>query len=103
MNETVPAPGDTHRRPVLVAIGDADSHDAALRFAADEAVRRHRPLRMVHVVDLTAGLVAPEQLLMGTDEAEISAVVLLESCVDRARQPTRGEYRSTTACVSVRP
>jgi nucleotide-binding universal stress UspA family protein len=27
------------KRPILVAVGDSDPHDAALRFGADEAVR----------------------------------------------------------------
>ena len=37
-----------NKAPILVAVGDSDSHDAALRFAADEAVRDRRPFRLVH-------------------------------------------------------
>ena len=90
MDETGPAPVDTHRKPILVAIGSVDSHDAALRFAADVAVRERRPLRLVHVVNLTQGMVASGQGLVGIADAEVSAVGRpLEACVDRARSLTQ--------------
>ncbi|WP_367303704.1 universal stress protein [Nocardioides panacis] len=54
------------RLPILVAVGDSDAHDAALRFAAEQAVREHRPLRLVHVLPSSAGGDVP-----GADAGEL--------------------------------
>ncbi len=71
-----------HPRPVLVAV--ADEHDAALRFAATEAVRGGRPLLVVHVVRPPRGLTGPESLLITFDAVELVAEQLLRRQYERA-------------------
>jgi nucleotide-binding universal stress UspA family protein len=76
--------------PIVVAVGDSDTHDAALRFAADEAVRDGRPLCLVHVVHPPRGGMFPEQLLVTFKTVELAASQLLRSQVDRAVGLTGG-------------
>lgn len=78
------------RLPILVAVGDSDDHDAALRFAAEEALRVDRPLQLVHVIHPPAGVMVPEQLLISFEAAELVAQQLLRSQVERAKELTHG-------------
>lgn len=78
------------QRPILVAIGDSDTHDAALRFAADEAVRHRRPLRLVHVVHPPREGMFPEQMLISFSAVELAASSLLRSQADHAAHLTGG-------------
>lgn len=72
----------TKRAPVVVAI--ADEHDAALRYAAAEAVRDRRPLRVVHVVPPPRGLAGPESVLITFEAVELVAEQLLRYQYDHA-------------------
>src|SRR5690349_2874672 len=65
-----------NKAPILVAVGDSDSHDAALRFAADEAVRDRRPLRLVHVVHPPREGMFPEQMLISFTAVELTGGVV---------------------------
>jgi len=78
------------KRPILVAVGDSDTHDAALRYAADGAVRDRRPLRLVHVVHPPGEGMFPEQLLISFSAVELAASSLLRSQVDHAARLTGG-------------
>jgi nucleotide-binding universal stress UspA family protein len=82
--------GGGNKYPIVVAIGDSDSHDAALRFAADEAVRGGNPLCLVHVVHPPREGMFPEQMLITFKTVELAASQLLRSQVDRAVSLTRG-------------
>ena len=77
-------------RPIVVAVGDSDAHDAALRFAADEAVRDRRPLCLVHVVHPPREGMFPEQMLVSFKAAELVAGQLLRSQAERAVSLTEG-------------
>jgi nucleotide-binding universal stress UspA family protein len=79
-----------NEHPILVAIGDSDTHDAALRFAADEAVRDRRPLRLVHVVHPPREGMFPEQMLISFTAVELAASQLLRSQVALAERLTGG-------------
>lgn len=79
-----------NKPPIVVAIGDADTPDAALRFAADEAVRGRKPLCLVHVLHPPREGMVPEQLLVTFKSVELAASQLLRSQVDRAVSLTRG-------------
>jgi nucleotide-binding universal stress UspA family protein len=78
------------KRPILVAVGDSDTHDAGLRFAADEAVRDRRPLRLVHVLHPPRDGMFPEQMLISFSAVELAASALLGSQVDHATHLTGG-------------
>ena len=45
---------NTPRNAIVVGVG-ADGSESALRFAVDEAKRTHRPVHLVHVLQLPAG------------------------------------------------
>jgi nucleotide-binding universal stress UspA family protein len=77
------------KRPILVAIGDSDEHDAALRYAAEEAVRDRRPLRLAHVMHTPREGMFPEQLLISFAAVDLAASSLLRSQADRAAHLTR--------------
>jgi len=79
-----------HKDPIVVAVGDSDSHDAALRFAADEAVRDRRPLRLVHVVHPPREGMFPEQMLISFSAVELAASQLLRGQVEAAVRLTGG-------------
>lgn len=79
---------DPKKRPILVAVGDSDKQDAALRFAADEAVRDRRPLRLVHVVHPPREGMFPEQMLISFSAVELAASSLLRSQADHAAHLT---------------
>ena len=51
----------TAPKPILVAIGDSDSHESALSYAANEAVREGRGLRLVHVMHPVHSSVGPSR------------------------------------------
>ncbi len=63
--------GHPTHRTVLVGIGDADLPEAALRYAAADAVRRGLGVRLVHVAHPPVAPVAPEQLLIGFEAADL--------------------------------
>jgi nucleotide-binding universal stress UspA family protein len=86
-----------NKAPILVAVGDSDSHDAALRFAADEAVRDRRPLRLVHVVHPPREGMFPEQMLISFTAVELAANQLLRNQVDQAVRLTGGVVPVTQA------
>jgi nucleotide-binding universal stress UspA family protein len=73
-----------HLRPILVAV--ADERDAGLRYAAAEAVREGRPLRIVHVLPPPQGSVRadPESILISFESAEMVAEQLLRGQYERA-------------------
>ena len=76
-------------RPVVVAV--ADEHDTALRYAAGEAVRDRRPLRVVHVVHPPRGGPGPETVLVTFEAAEQAAQELLDDLAQRALQLVAGQ------------
>jgi nucleotide-binding universal stress UspA family protein len=79
------------RLPILVAVGDSDAHDAALRFAAEQAVREHRPLRLVHVLPSSAGGMFPEQMLVSFEAATLVAQQLLSAQAEHAEDLVHGQ------------
>jgi nucleotide-binding universal stress UspA family protein len=79
-----------NRKPIVVAVGDEDEPDAAVRFAAAEAVRDGCPLRIVHVIHPPALGPGPEQMLLSFDGAEIVGEQLLQAAVDRAEEIVAG-------------
>lgn len=81
------------RLPILVAVGDSDTHDAALRFAAEQALREHRPLRLVHVLPSSTGGMFPEQMLVSFEAATLVAQELLTGQVERAEELVHGQVR----------
>lgn len=68
-------------RPVLVALGTADGHDAALRFACRHAMSVTAPLLLVHVVE--------------NEPAERDELLVHQAAL-RARELTRGAVRIET-------
>jgi nucleotide-binding universal stress UspA family protein len=78
------------RLPILVAVGDSDDHEAALRFAATEALRDDRPLRLAHVIHPPQGVDAPADLLIRFEGAELAGRVLLAAQGIRAEILTGG-------------
>ncbi len=74
--------------PVLVAV--ADDHDAALRYAAGEAVRDGRPLRVLHVVHPPRGGPGPETVLITFEAAEQAGRDLLNRQAERALELVDG-------------
>jgi nucleotide-binding universal stress UspA family protein len=83
------------RKPIVVAVGDEDEHDAAVRFAAAEAVRDDRPLRIVHVIHPPILGPGPEQMLLTFEGAEIVGEELLQAAVDRAGEVVAGRVPVT--------
>lgn len=78
------------RRPIIVAVGDSDVHEAGLHFAAAEALRDDRPLHLAHVIHRPQGLVGPDHVLVPSDAAELAGRTLLEAQAIRARVLTAG-------------
>lgn len=76
------------RAAVVVAV--ADEHDAALRYAAAEAVRDWRSLRVVHVVHPPRGLAGPEAILISFQAVELVAEQLLRHQYERALELVDG-------------
>lgn len=74
----------SERAPVVVAV--ADEHDTALRYAAAEAVRDRRPLRVVHVVPSVRGVSSMETMLVTFEAVELVAEDLVHSQYERARE-----------------
>jgi nucleotide-binding universal stress UspA family protein len=90
------APMDIDARPpVVVAIGDEDEHAAAVRFAAAEAVREVRPLRVVHVVHAPILGPGPEQMLLSFENADMVGDELLAAAVERAEDVVAGRVPVT--------
>jgi nucleotide-binding universal stress UspA family protein len=83
------------RNPVLVAVGDEDDHDAAVRFGAAEAVREGRPLSVVHVIHPPALGPGPEQMLLTFAGADLVGNDLLQAAVDRAEKMVDGRVPVT--------
>jgi nucleotide-binding universal stress UspA family protein len=86
-----------HLRPILVAV--ADDRDAGLRYAAAEAVRERRPLRIVHVVAPPRVLdgASPESVLLSFEAAEILAEHLLHTQQERALAIVDGQVPVETS------
>jgi nucleotide-binding universal stress UspA family protein len=78
------------RRPILVAVGDSDVHEAGLRFAAAEALRDDRPLHLAHVIHPPQGVIGPDNLLIRLRDAELAGRTLLEAQANRAGDLTHG-------------
>jgi nucleotide-binding universal stress UspA family protein len=78
------------RLPILVAVGDSDVHEAALRFAAVEALRDDRPLRLAHVIHPPQGVDGPADLLIPFEGAELAGRILLGAQAIRAEILTGG-------------
>ena len=74
--------------PVVVAV--ADDHPSALRFAAAEAVRDHRPLRVVHVLHPPRGGPGPETMLISFEAAEVVAGQVLQGQFELAQRLVAG-------------
>jgi nucleotide-binding universal stress UspA family protein len=79
--------------PILVAVGDADTHDAALRFAAEQALREHRPLRLAHVLPPSTRGMFPEQMLVSFEAATLVAQQTLTAHVERAEDLVHRQVR----------
>lgn len=73
--------------PVVVAV--ADDHPSAVRFAAAEALREDRPLRVVHVLQPPRGG-GPESMLISFEAAEVLADRDLSSQHALAQRLVRG-------------
>src|SRR3954447_2140510 len=78
------------RKPILVAVGDSDDHEAALRFAAAEALRDDRPVRLAHIIHPPHGVTGPEYLLVTFEGADLAGRTLLAAQAIRAQLYTRG-------------
>jgi nucleotide-binding universal stress UspA family protein len=78
-----PAVTSSDRAPIVVAV--ADDHDAALRYAAGEAVRDRRPLRVVHVVPPVRGVSSMRTMLISFEAVELIAQDLLQQQYQRAQ------------------
>jgi nucleotide-binding universal stress UspA family protein len=74
----------SQRAPIVVAV--ADEHDAALRYAAAEAVRDRRPLRVVHVVPPVRAVSSMDSMLITFEAIELVAEDLLHQQYERARE-----------------
>jgi nucleotide-binding universal stress UspA family protein len=61
------------RRPVVVGVDGSVSAERAARWAAEEAARRHAPLRVVQVVGRTAFGPEAQQELTATARADVAA------------------------------
>jgi nucleotide-binding universal stress UspA family protein len=61
------------RRPVVVGVDGSVSAERAARWAAEEAARRHAPLRVVQVVGRTAFGPEAQQELTTTARADVAA------------------------------
>ena len=79
----------TSAAPVVVAVADED--DAALRYAAGEAVRDRRPLRVAHVLHPPSGGAGPESVLVTFEAAQGVAQNLLNAQVERALELVDGK------------
>jgi nucleotide-binding universal stress UspA family protein len=79
-------------RPLTVAVGDSDEHVAALAYAAGEALREGRGLRLVHVVHAlhTAMGPGPDAILLSLEAAERAGAALLGYAAERAGELTSG-------------
>src|SRR5687768_15340252 len=73
--------------PVVVAVGH-DPIDAALAFAAGEAVRAGCGLHLVHVVHPLAQ--GPEMALMAETDLEAAGHQALDAALERARDVVKG-------------
>lgn len=78
--------------PVVVAV--ADEHDTALRYAAAEAVRDRRPLRVVHVVPPPRGVAGPgvagASIVVSFQAMEMIAEELIKKQHERAVELVSG-------------
>lgn len=90
MNESS-SPADPPVPPVVVAVGPT-GHDAALAFAAEEALLAHAPLHLVHVVRLPASAAYAEVYGGLLEEAGAT----LDEAVAAARQLTGGRVSVTS-------
>jgi nucleotide-binding universal stress UspA family protein len=85
--------------PVVVAV--ADEHDAALRYAAAEAQRDRRPLRVVHVVPPPRGIagagVAGASIVVSFQAVEMIADDLIKQQRERALELVSGAVPVETA------
>jgi nucleotide-binding universal stress UspA family protein len=77
----VKAPG----RPVVVGIDGSEEGAAALRWAADEAQRRRRSLRVVHIADSGQSTVAGELIPELAAAARHAEQEMLDTAVTQAR------------------
>jgi nucleotide-binding universal stress UspA family protein len=78
------------RRPIIVAVGDSDVHESALRFAAGEALRDDRPLHLAHVIHPPQGVIGPDSRLVPAEGADRAGRTLLDAQAIRAREITAG-------------
>ncbi len=81
----------TAPKPILVAIGDADSHESALAYAAQEATREGRGLVLVHVMHPVHSSVGPDTMLISFKAAHLVGEQLVHRAAERAVALTNGQ------------
>ncbi|MFB4298498.1 universal stress protein [Actinomadura sp. NTSP31] len=85
--------------PIVVGTDGSDCADRALDWAADEAIRRHRPLKIVHALDpwpYRAPLFAPPETV---ERMSRLGYRVLEAAKERVRQ-RRPDLETTTMQVA---
>lgn len=80
--------------PILVAVGDSDVHEAALIYAADQALRDGRGVQLVHVVHGGAGGGGPENALLTFRGAQVVGEQLVHRAAARVEQISDGRVRT---------
>jgi nucleotide-binding universal stress UspA family protein len=87
----------THERAVVVGVDASEPAFRALRFAADEAVRRAAPLRIVHAVTLFDGLTYPYPELDVPGLMDAGAQSVLQAAKDLVAVSVPADRISTAA------
>lgn len=80
----------TAPKPILVGIGDPNSHESALAYAAAEAARERRGLRLVHVMQPVHSSVGPDTMLISFKAAHLVGEQLVHHAAERAVALTHG-------------
>ncbi len=80
--------------PILVPVGDCDVHEAALLYAADQAMREARDVRLVHVVHAGTGGGGPESSLLSLRGAQLVGHQLVHRAASRVEQISDGRVRT---------
>lgn len=81
----------TEAKPILVAIGDSESHESALVYAAQEATRERRGLVLLHVMHPVHSSVGPDTMLVSFKAAHLVSEQLVHHAAERAVALTGGQ------------
>jgi nucleotide-binding universal stress UspA family protein len=81
-----------HPAPIVVAVGMTDA-DAALQYAAHEAIRMDAPLHLVHVLQIPASDASAAGVYQGVLK---ESDVIMDTAAERARALTHGRVSVTS-------